>query len=188
MLLRNRPAGIDSRPAPASQGLEHLPASSIAVLAWLHANRVDFVLVGPVARAIRGDTAAQGPIDIVAAPYGRNLDRLGRALVSARAQIRPGRGVGVEASLPAKLSAEHLLRAERWTLRCGTHDLDIEGHPPNGPRYQELLYESIRFEVAPDVAVEVAAPEDIEYYDHLRRTGTAPEIRVSRGVRDAEAG
>jgi len=34
--------------------------------------------------------------------------------------------------------------------------------------------------VSPEVAVEVAAPEDIEHYDHVRRTGVAPEITVTR--------
>jgi hypothetical protein len=38
----------------------------------------------------------------------------------------------------------------------------------------------VRFEVSPEVAVEVAAPEDIEHYDHVRRTGVAPEITVTR--------
>ena len=52
--------------------------------------------------------------------------------------------------------------------------------PVGSPSYQELLYESVRFEVSPEVAVEVAAPEDIEHYDHVRRTGVAPEITVTR--------
>jgi hypothetical protein len=30
------------------------------------------------------------------------------------------------------------------------------------------------------VSVEVASPEDIEHYAHVRRTGTAPEIRIVR--------
>ena len=76
---------------------------------------------------------------------------------------------------------------KRWTLRCGEHDVDVEGRPAGSPRYQELLYESIKFELAADVSVEVAAPEDIEHYSHVQRTGVAPEITVSRLVRDPEA-
>jgi hypothetical protein len=83
-----------------------------------------------------------------------------------------------------KLTADKLVGPGRWTLRCGQHDLDIEGRPDGVPRYQELLYEAARVEVSPGVKVEVAAPEDIEHYDHVRRTGTAPELRVSRAVRD----
>jgi len=194
MLLRNQAPKIDSRPAITAQGFEHLSHTAIAVLRWLNANRVDYVLVGPVARAIRGDSHAAGPVAIVPAPYGRNFERLARAVSSAHARVRPdggpGRAEGFAADTPpVRLTAEKLASAQRWTLRSGEHEFDIEGHPDGGSggtSYQELLYEATRFRVAPEVSVEVAAPEDIEHYDHLRRTGTAPEIRVSRGVREPE--
>ena len=190
MLLRNRAPGIDSRPATTTKGYEHLAATSISVLRWLNANKVEYVLVGPVARAIRGDTSASGPVSIVPAPYGRNLERLARALWSAHARLRiddDPAGPGRAETLPIKLSADKLVRAERWLLRCGEHDLDIEGRPESAPRYQELLYEAARFEIAPEVSAEVGAPEDIEHYDHVRRTGKAPELKVSRAVREPEA-
>ena len=53
MLLRRRPPQIDTRPIPPAQGFEHLAGESIAVLKWLKAYQVEFVLVGPVAEAIR---------------------------------------------------------------------------------------------------------------------------------------
>ncbi len=180
MPLRNRAPSIESHPSTASSGFEHLAGSSLAVMRWLAANRVDYVLVGPVARAIRGDAAARGPVAIVAAPYGRNLDRLVRALSSAHARPRVDRdGDGGEPG-PLRLTSEKLLRPERWALRCGLHELDLEGHAPGGSRYQELLYEAARFELAPDLSVEVAAPEDIERYGAARRGGVVPEIRISR--------
>jgi hypothetical protein len=39
------------------------------------------------------------------------------------------------------------------------------------------------------VSVEVASPEDLEHYFHVRRTGVAPEFRVIRNVptRSAQA-
>jgi hypothetical protein len=89
-----------------------------------------------------------------------------------------------------KLSAEKLVRGQRWRLRCGRHDFDIEplrSEPvqPGGRRvsYQELLYEAGRFEPSSGLVVEVASPEDIEHYAHLRKTGRAPEIRISRQAR-----
>ncbi len=183
MLLRHRPPGIDPGPPNTKQGFEHLDEKWIAVLRWLQANRLDYVLVGPAARAIRGDGEARGPVSVVPAPYGRNLDRLARALWSVHARLRIDTGSpttpGAETA-PVKMTAEKLVRGQRWTLRCGAHDLDIEGRPPGVPRYQELLYEAARFELAPDVSVEVASPEDIEHYEHVRRTGVAPEIRISR--------
>jgi hypothetical protein len=184
MLLRNRVPSIEADSVTAAVGFEHLPASSIAVLQWLNASGVDFVLVGPVARAIRGETDAAGPVDIVPAPYGRNLDRLALALTAVRAHQRShGELIGaapITSTAALKLTADMLVRSERWALRCGDHDLDVEGRPPGSPSYQELLYEAIRFTVSHEVAVEVAAHEDIEVYDHVRRTGLAPEITVTR--------
>ena len=191
MLLRNRIPQIEPVEAPRAGGQEHVPPSAVAVISWLNANRIDYVLVGPVARAIRGESTARGPVAIVPAPYGRNLDRLARALMAARARLRTEADSGLISAAPdtvhVKLDAEKLLRSGRWTLRCGEHDVDVEGRPAGSPRYQELLYESVRFELAADVSVEVAAPEDIEHYSHVQRTGIAPEITVSRVVRDPEA-
>jgi hypothetical protein len=188
MLLRNRPPALENSPALSAQAFTDMDASAVAIVRWLNANRVDYVVLGPVARIVHGELA-RGPVSIVPAPYGRNLDRLARALGSARARIRPhgeGSGPGIDPfasqSAPAKLSAERFVGAERLTLRCGTHDLDIEGQPAGVPRYQELLYEAAKVELAEGVSVEIASPEHIEHYEHLRRTGLSPEIRVTRTV------
>jgi hypothetical protein len=184
MLLKHRTPGIESRPANPTKGFEHLDEEWIAVLRWLQANRIEYVLVGPVARAIRGDFGAKGPVAIVPAPYGRNLDRLAHALWSEKARLRIDAGaegdVATSETMPVKMTAEKLVRGQRWTLRCGVHDLDVEGRPSGVPRYQELLYEAGRYELTPDLKVEAASPEDIEHYEHVRRTGVAPEFRVAR--------
>jgi hypothetical protein len=185
MLLRNRAASIIAAPTPPAAGFEHLDPAAIDVLRWLSAARVDFVLVGPVARMVRGARDTEGPVSIVPAPYGRNLDRLAGALTAAHARIRtlhvPGEPRAATGS-PLRLRGEQLMRAERWELRIAEHDLDIEGSPVGAPRYQELLYEASRTQLAANLSVEVAAPEDIEHYDHVRRTGSAPELRVRRAV------
>jgi len=195
MLLRHRPPGIESRSAELREGLEHLDQSAVAVLRWLAANKVDHVVVGPVARAIRGDHDARGPVAIVPAPYGRNWERLCAALVAGHAGLRT-ETAGPDGSpqvtqMPVKLTAEKLSRGRRWLLRCEGHDLDIEaagshredarsGSYDIGPRYQELLYESGRFEIVEQLSIEVASPEDLEHYSHVRRTGAAPEFRITR--------
>ncbi|HZE06733.1 MAG TPA: hypothetical protein VE127_16000 [Solirubrobacteraceae bacterium] len=204
MLLRNRPPGIDSASVHRRDGFEHLEHKSLVVLRWLNANKIDYVLVGPVAHAARGDTAAKGPVAIVPAPYGRNYDRLARALSSEHAGLRSERGLpGGDPVEPigVKLTGEKLARARRWKLAFGDYHLDVEAAgDPEGPaagstapapaaprsigasgaRYQELLYEANRFTLCDGVSVEVASPEDLEHYSHVRRTGTAPEFRVSR--------
>jgi hypothetical protein len=171
----------------------------------LIANKVDFVVVGPVAHAIRGDVNASGAVAIVLAPYIRNYERLCTALVAEHAGLRADRSVPGSASrpqaVPVKLTPEKLARGKRWMLHFGDYDLDVEeagvrggavqgdsaGGPgrqvdTRGPRYQELLYETARVELADGVSVEVASPEDLEHYSHVRRTGAAPEFRITRAA------
>lgn len=187
MLLRNRALTIDNAPAVAAKGYEHLPAGAIAVIRWLNANGVDYVLVGAVARAVRGDLDAEGPVAIVPAPYGRNLDRLARALMNVKARRRShAEMLGVQGMAaqgePVKLTGADLLGSGGQTLVCGEHMIDVEGRPAKTPSYQDLLYEAVRTELAQGVCAEVAAPEDIEHYAHVRRTGKSPEIVVSRAA------
>ncbi len=190
MLLKRSVPGIELRAADTPAGLEHLRSHWVAFVRWLAANKVEYVLIGPVAEAVRGDARAQGPVTIVPAPYRRNLERLARALSAEHARLRAEADEGAGADpVPVKLTAEKLGQDTRWTLRVGAHDIDVEGGvraaggAPGMPSYQELLYEAARFELEPGVTVEVASPEDIEHFSHLRRTGVVPEIKITRQVR-----
>jgi len=205
MLLRNRPPGIDSTSVQLRTGFEHLEPKAIAVLRWLNANKIDYIVVGPVGHAIRGDLTAKGAVAIVPAPYARNYDRLARALTAGHAGLRSERGLPGSASrtdtVSVELSGEKLARGRRWMLRFSDYDLDVERSAERtggegagagdaadevhtgraaGARYQELLYEATRFDLSEQVSVQVAAPEDLELYSHVRRTGVAPEFRVRR--------
>jgi hypothetical protein len=123
-------------------------------------------------------------VAIVPAPYGRNLDRLARSLNAVHARERSHHelvGLASTGREPTvRFKPERLVRPERWALRCGAHELDIEGRPAGSPSYQELLYESVKLVLAPGLAVEVAAPEDVEHYDQVRRTGSVPAMVVTR--------
>jgi hypothetical protein len=188
MLLRRRPPQIDTRPIRPAQGFEHLAAEPLAVLKWLKANQVEFVLVGPVAEAIRGGAAAPGPVAVVPAPYRRNFERLWRALDAAHAKPRPDGGAkDHRETRPAKLGPAACSGGQRWMLGDGPYYLDVEGRPAGAPGYQELLYEAGRYEVVAGLSIEVGSPQDIEFYDHFRRTGASPEMRISRaGPRELE--
>lgn len=194
MLLRRRPPQIDTRPVRATEGFEHLPGEVLAVLKWLKANQVEFVLVGPVAEAIRtaptpdAGTQIPGPVAIVPAPYRRNHERLSRALDVAHARPRPDGGTRESReAVVAQALAERSGGGERWVLGTGTHYLDVEGRPAGTPSYQDLLYEAGRFEPAPGLSVDVASHEDIEHYAHVRRTGASPEMRITRAVSQESA-
>jgi hypothetical protein len=185
MLLFNRLPRIEHRTPNPTKGQEHLRPSWIATLRWLHAHRVEYVLVGAVAEAVRGDRHIDGPVAVVPAPYRRNLERLARALNAEHARLRVDtNGCGGAEAAPLKLDHEKLAQNTRWTLRCGAHDIDVEsgiGGPGSGmPSYQELLYEAAKFELEPDLGAEVASPEHIEHFAQLRRTGKPPEIRIVR--------
>ncbi len=181
MLLRHRPPGIDSQPRTIGEGFEYIGEPAVTLLRWLNANHVEYILVGAIGEAIRGDRTAVGPVAIVPAPFGRNIERLCRALWSEHARIRIE---GEAETLPLKINEEKLLRGGRWTLRCGSHDIDLEGCPRGAPRYQELVYEAGRFQLAADLSVDVAGTEDLAYYAHVRLTGSPPEIRIMRAARD----
>ena len=191
MRLRNRVPRIEHRSVNSRPGLEHLRSEWIAIARWLNENKVEYVLIGAVAEAIRGNARARGPVAIVPAPYGRNLERLARALSAEHARERidmDGNAAGAD-PVPVKLTGQRLAERTRWTLRCGAQDIDVEcgvraaGSERGVPSYQELLYEAGRFELDVAVSVEVASPEDIQHFAHLHRTGVAPEIRITKQVR-----
>ena len=185
MLLKNRVPAIDTRTIQPSRGFEHLKDEWIAMLRWLQANKVEHVLVGAVAEAVRGNARATGPVAIVPAPYRRNLERLARALSSEHARLRSSDSA-VENNPALKMTVDKLALNTRWMLRCGRFDIDIEGgvraadDGSGAPSYQELLYDAGKFELEVGLGVEVASPEDIEHFAHLRRTGVAPEIKITR--------
>lgn len=193
MRLINRVPRIEHRSVNSRPGLEHLRSEWIAIVRWLNENKVEYVLIGVVAEAIRGNARARGPLAIVPAPYRRNLERLARALSAEHARERFDRANAAAADpVPIKLTAEKLAERTRWTLRCGAEDIDVEcgvraaGSDRGIPSYQELLYEAGRFELDVDVSVEVASEEDIQRLAHLHRTGVVPEIRITKQVRPPE--
>jgi hypothetical protein len=183
MLLRRRPPQIGTRPIRPAPGFEHLAPEAVAVIQWLKANQVEFVLVGPVAEAIRGGAGSPGPVAIVPAPYRRNFERIWRALDAVDARPRPDGGAKEGREIrPAKMNPGACPGGQRWMLGDGPHYLDVEGRPNGTPGYQELLYEAGRYELATGVSVDVASPEDIEHYAQVRRTGVPPELRITRGA------
>jgi len=179
MFSRNRnSAGGFHAPAPAP-GYEHLSPEALSALQWLGRERIDYVVVGSLANAIRLRAGAGLPATIVPAPYGRNLDRVSAALASVKAGIRPvsAAAVGLAGAdvvlARRRITADELLGSERLTLRCSDFDLDIEARPEGVPSYQDLLFDASRVEIAAGLSPEVASLEHIKLYLELRRHSAA---------------
>lgn len=195
MLLKRRSTPIEpDQPLEAAPGFEHLDRGALATLGWLKERRVEFVLTGPMAEAIHARSTAKGPVAIVPAPYRRNLERLAKGLTEAQARVV---GDAAVVASPDRVTVERLSGAHVVTFAMGSGRVDVVGTGApaasgtwGATGYQELVYEASRFEPSPGLAVDVASPEDIEHYAHLRRTGTAPEIKITRvqEVRAAESG
>jgi hypothetical protein len=200
MLLKRRPPKIDTtRPFEPKPGFEHVDAGEIALLRWLNEHSIDFVVVGSVDvdRTVHTGSVTAGPLAIVPAPYRRNLERLARALAGAEARVRneSARPPGRDRDAPVQLTVTDLMEDRVWPLCCGPLPIDVVGTtaPSTGGAhgssdYQELLYEATRVELTSDLSVEIASPEDIGHYAHLRSTGSPPEITISRGLTTAENG
>ena len=189
MLFKRRLPRIDtSRSIEITPGFEHLDRGALAVLAWLKEHKVEFVLVGSVAEAVHSRSSTARPVAIVPAPFGRNLERLSRALNSAEARVRnDGDGPDPRPTATGRITAEQLTREDIWTLWCGPYAIDVVGTgapassgASGASGYQELLYEASRFDLTMELSVQVASPEDIEHYAHLRKTGRPPRMTVTR--------
>lgn len=174
MLRRHRVPGIESRPADTVQGMKHLSEEWVTLLRWLTASGVEYIAVGPAAEAIRGRAGRDGPLTIVPAPYGRNLERLSRTLRAAHARPRGGEG-----AVPIRFSASLLTESESWSLLCNEmYHLDLE--IPVVARYSELLYEAGRCEIEPGLSVEVASNEELECRARALLHVDEPEIKITR--------
>jgi hypothetical protein len=185
LLKRTPPPAVAAQQIKPSPGFQHIDRRALATLGWLRDHRVEFVLTGPVAEAVHSRSASEGTVAIVPAPYRRNLERLVKGLSAAEVRLRNDRPTPDGAS--ATVTVENLTGPDVWTLSWGPHQLDVvgTGAPASSGAwgtsgYQELLYEANGFELSPGLTVEVASPEDIEHYAHLRRTGTAPQIKITR--------
>ena len=80
---------------------------------------------------------------------------------------------------PRALWSQH---ASVWNASASSDGaLEIVRRPDGAPPYQELLYEASRFQLAGATSPSMSPrPEDIEFYDHVRRTGVLPEMKSAR--------
>lgn len=134
----------------------------------LETQRVEFVLVGDVAEAIYNHGGFVSGVAIVPGGYGRNVERLMRALHELRAEL------GI-AGRPDPRAVEWRRMDLRDIAPCSfmtTYaDVDVNFRPAGTDGYRDLFQDADRCEIGRGVRPYVASPDDLERLRH----GTTPK-------------
>jgi hypothetical protein len=139
----------------------------VATLQALATHRVEFVLVGDVARAIYNHGGFVSGIAIVPGSYSRNVERLYGALEKMNAELglagRPDpRGLDWR-----RMDLREIAPCSFMTIYA---DVDIDFQPAGTTGYRDIFQDADRFELAPGVRPHVASIDDLERLAH----GVAP--------------
>ena len=135
-----------------------LPPDAVALLARLDKLGVEHVLAGELAAAIHGCRFTDDTVVIVPARYGRNLDRLARAL----RELSAAPDTAFEGAPPSwQPTPDALRRLGRLRLTSTLGDLEIDFEPPATAGHLDLFENARRHTVTPGLEVQVAALEDL---------------------------
>ena len=129
------------------------------LLGALHANAVEFVVVGGLAAVAYGSSLPTEDLDIAPERSRRNLDRLAAALRALNAKIRTGNDEGVEFPTDGAFIAAqpHMLN-----LVTDAGQLDLTMTPaafPNG--YDDLIGRAVALDLGAGKATLVASLRDV---------------------------
>jgi len=144
-----------------------------APLAALARHRVEFVLVGDIARAIYDHGGIVSAVAIVPGSYGRNVERLATALTSLNARL----GIAGRPD-PRDLDWRRMDLRELapCTFMTAYADIDVDFEPAGTSGYRDLFQDADRFDVGAGVRPYVASPDDL---GRIGRGGESrPEIAL----------
>jgi hypothetical protein len=114
------------------------------IFAAFERHGVRYVVIGAVAAIAQGYPLNTGDVDVTPARDAGNLERLAAALVELDARLRvPNDPSGIE----FPIDADHLNRAESWTLTTRHGDLDLLFVPAGTRGYQDLRRHAVSFDV-----------------------------------------
>ncbi|MEA2218522.1 MAG: hypothetical protein QOJ35_1148 [Solirubrobacteraceae bacterium] len=135
----------------------------VATLSALETHRVEFVLVGDVANAIYDHGGFVSGVAIVPGAYGRNVERLSKALQAMNAELgiagRPDpRGLDWR-----RTDLRELAPCSFMTIYA---DVDLDFRPAGTDGYRDLFQDAARVELAPGARPHVASPEDLDRIGH----------------------
>lgn len=163
-----------------------LPPAAVSLLRKLSEQRVEFVLVGPLAAAVHGCPPTAERLEVVPARFSRNIDRLARAV----------RGVGAKwhdrsdaSAQPVDLTAQRLSTLGRWPLSTDLGELEVDFEPPGTAGHLDLFEGAHRFALARGLGVDVAAAADLLRIAEMRSAPGDETVAVAlRGVLAHRAG
>jgi len=146
-----------------------------ALIAALERHRVDYVVIGAVARVLHGTAEVNDELDITPSTKERNLQRLERAL----ADIAPA----------ARVDADGLASAPEPVLRLATvHGrLAIVPEPAGTRGFDDLKRTAGREHLGQGLRPQVASPADLgRMLNTLRRDGDLEKLRALRRAEELQ--
>ncbi len=140
-----------------------LDPNLVPTLAMLETQRVEFVLVGDLAAAIYDGTGIVSGVAIVPGSYGRNVERLTRALDALNAELgiagRPDpRGLDWR-----RLDLREIAPCSFMTAYA---DVDIDFQPAGTNGYRDLFQDADRYELGRGARPYVVSAEDLDRVGH----------------------
>jgi hypothetical protein len=141
----------------------------VATLSALETHRVEFVLVGDVANAIYDHGGFVSGVAIVPGAYGRNVERLSKALQAMNAELgiagRPDpRGLDWRTMDLRELAP--------CTFMTTYADVDLDFQPAGTNGYRDLFQDAERFLVGPGARPYIVSLDDL---DRIGRHDRAPD-------------
>ena len=121
----------------------------LTLLQVLSDNHVEFIVIGGVSAVLQGAPVATFDLDIIHSRSEENVRRLKHALMSLGAHHREKEGQRVEPQ------AHHLTGDGHHLLMTNAGPIDILGQVSDGRVYEDLLAESLEFEIEGDLHVSV---------------------------------
>jgi hypothetical protein len=155
------------------------------LLATLDRNRVDYIVVGALARVIHGAPEVTDELDIVPSFKGRNTQRLQSAFGELGATLPRGRAA----------SGDGLAEGTEPVVRLGTRlgRLAVVAQPAGTRGYDDLRRAATREHLGQGLRPQVASPGDLgrmlaalgreEDRDKLRALRRVAELEMGRGIR-----
>jgi hypothetical protein len=136
------------------------------LLAALHAERVEFIIVGGMAARVHGSARVAHGIDVVYSRSEQNIAHLVKALSPFKPHPR-----GTPSNVPFEWSAKTVKAGLNFSLQTTIGGVDLLGEITGGGRYDDLSSHSAEVDAFGHPALVVTLP----WLIHLKRAAGLPD-------------